>query len=235
MKFQILMPVHNEADTIEYTIKEWYESCKQLNLNPTFIISEDGSRDNTLNKINELSEVYEINLITSKNRKGYSRAVVDAILSAEDGIVCCIDSDGQCDPKDLKKFMETLYKQPNVIISGVRSPRNDVLIRKVMSKSFGFLFKVIFKINMKDPSCPFVLGKKSNFDFVSKEIFLEQGFWWEFHARRVQGKVPVAEIKINHRMRQKGVSRVYSVKSIFKIVIKHIFGLFQLKCNLKLH
>ncbi len=233
MKFQILLPVHNEGETIEFTIKEWYENCRLLNLNPKFIISEDGSQDNTLDKINELTKIYDITLITSKKRKGYSRAVVDAIIASEDGILCCIDSDGQCDPNDLKNFISELTNKPNAIICGVRSPRNDSLVRKVMSKSFGILFKLIFKINMKDTSCPFILGKKENFNFVSKEIILEQGFWWEFHARRVRKGVPVVEVEINHRMREIGASRVYSVKSIFKIVFKHIIGLFKLKNSLK--
>lgn len=234
MKFQILMPVHNEGETIESTVREWYDSCNQLNINPVFIISEDGSQDDTVNKIQELSHIYEIKLITSANRKGYSRAVVDAINSAENGLVCCIDSDGQCNPKDLKLFIDALAKNPSAIISGIRTPRNDSLIRKIMSKSFGLLFKLIFKINMKDTSCPFVFGEKTNFNFVSNKVFLEQGFWWEFHARRAQSKIPIVEININHRTREKGASRVYSVKSIFKIAVKHIFGLFKLKYSLKL-
>jgi glycosyltransferase involved in cell wall biosynthesis len=212
------MPVHNEADSIEATLQEWFDYCQSQQIEPTFLISEDGSNDGTLNKIYTLMDKFEIKLITSRSRKGYSRAVVDAIKSSDEGIICCIDSDGQCDPKDLTKFLKILSLNENKIISGVRKPR--------------LLYFTLFQINMRDTSCPFVVGFKSNFGFVSNKIFLDQGFWWEFHARRKTSKIQVIEVEINHRYRIEGVSRVYSIKSIFKIAIKHFVGLIKLRFEL---
>jgi len=226
------MPVHNEAETIERTLNEWFEIRHHISHDISFILSEDGSGDETVNIINQLSEKYNINLITSKLRKGYSRAVVDAIKSAKDGIICCVDSDGQCDPKDLIKFLKLLETNPTKIISGIRKPRNDSVLRLIMSKAFGLIYFVIFGIKMQDVSCPFVVGKSSSFEFVSDKIFLDQGFWWEFHARRKAANVQVLEISVNHRKRLKGNSRVYSIRSITRIVLKHLKGLIELKNEL---
>lgn len=232
MQVQVLMPVHNEAETIANTIKEWYEKSKIDLQNLTFILSEDGSKDNTLKIILDLKNKYNINVITSAQRKGYSKAVVDAINSSKEGIICCVDSDGQCDPNDLTEFLSSLKSNPDKIISGVRTPRNDSILRKIMSKSFGVFYFLLFQIKMKDTSCPFVVGNKRSFHFISEEIHLDQGFWWEFHARRNAAKVEVVELEINHRSRLKGNSRVYSLQSISKIVWRHVKGLVALKIEL---
>lgn len=207
--------------------------CSSQSLNPTFILSEDGSKDETLIKLKELSNKFDIRLITAPYRKGYSRAVVDAILAAENGILCCVDSDGQCDPNDLEKLLLSLRANSNKIISGVRTPRMDSNLRKVMSRLFGIIYILIFKIRMRDTSCPFVVGFRENFNFVKYDIKLNQGFWWEFHARRVAAKIEVIEVEVNHRQRIEGVSRVYSIKSITKIAFKHLFGLLSLRRSLK--
>jgi len=232
LQVQVLMPVHNEAETIASTIKEWYEKSKIDLQNLTFILSEDGSKDNTLKIILDLKNKYNINVITSAQRKGYSKAVVDAINSSKEGIICCVDSDGQCDPNDLTEFLSSLKSNPDKIISGVRTPRNDSILRKIMSKSFGVFYFLLFQIKMKDTSCPFVVGNKRSFHFISEEIHLDQGFWWEFHARRNAAKVEVVELEINHRSRLKGNSRVYSLQSISKIVWRHVKGLVALKIEL---
>lgn len=232
MPVQILMPVHNEAETIERTLNEWFEIRHHIGEDISFILSEDGSSDETVNIIIQLSEKYNITLITSKFRKGYSRAVVDAIKSAKEGIVCCVDSDGQCDPNDLIKFLNLLKTNPTKIMSGVRKPRKDSVVRLIMSKAFGLIYFLLFRIKMQDVSCPFVVGKHSSFNFVSDKVLLDQGFWWEFHARRNAAKVQVLEISINHRKRLKGNSRVYSIRSITRIVIRHLKGLFELKNEL---
>ena len=53
-QLEILLPVHNEADSIQATIQEIYDHiAPQVPLR--FIICEDGSRDNTKQILRELA------------------------------------------------------------------------------------------------------------------------------------------------------------------------------------
>ena len=47
-KLQILLPVHNEADNLEETVKEIYEEIIDKIDNSQILITEDGSTDNTV-------------------------------------------------------------------------------------------------------------------------------------------------------------------------------------------
>ncbi len=46
LDLQIIMPVHNEGESIEATLQEWYDELSPR-LSIQFIVCEDGSRDNT--------------------------------------------------------------------------------------------------------------------------------------------------------------------------------------------
>ena len=69
---EVLLPVHNEAETIEATIREIYEDLSK-HVCTGFIICEDGSKDNTQAVIERVAGDIPMTLILSKPRKGYSR------------------------------------------------------------------------------------------------------------------------------------------------------------------
>jgi hypothetical protein len=95
--------------------------------------------------------------------------------------------------------------------------------------SFKIFYVLLFRIKLSDPSCPYVMGRTEQIKRLMSNPILEQGYWWEFHARRKMEKIDVREIRVNHRQREHGKSRVYSVKSILKISFRHLLGLFKLK------
>ena len=102
---EIFLPVHNEAESIEATIREIYnELSKKLSVG--FIICEDGSRDNSKEILRTLAKELPLRLNLSDERRGYSRAVQDGIAMTESEFLLCLDSDGQCDPKDFWQFWE---------------------------------------------------------------------------------------------------------------------------------
>ena len=54
-ELEILLPVHNEAESIEDTVRELYDELSpQVSLR--FIIREDGSRDNTKEILRRMAE-----------------------------------------------------------------------------------------------------------------------------------------------------------------------------------
>ena len=135
---EIVTPVHNEGASIYSTLDEYYTFLKNVDIDIKFVISEDGSTDDTLNEIEKFGLKTDIKLITSKNRKGYSKAVIDGLKETSSDIVCFIDSDGQCDPKDLLKLLEK-FNGNNLVMSN-RKPRSDNSFRLFIS----FIFKIFY-------------------------------------------------------------------------------------------
>jgi glycosyltransferase involved in cell wall biosynthesis len=111
-ELEILLPVHNEAGSIEATIREIYsELLPQVSLR--FVICEDGSRDNTKEILQRLAETLPIKLILSEERKGYSRTVTDGMKALQAPYLLCLDSDGQCDPREAAPAAYVIFMVTN--------------------------------------------------------------------------------------------------------------------------
>lgn len=119
----IILPAHNEESTIGGTLRDFYRVVTEGQQIPIrFIVCEDGSRDNTVAVVQALSREIPIHLISEPMRKGYSKAVVDGLRASTSPVVGFIDSDGQCDPNDFARLLQTFrQKDCDPLVAG--SPR----------------------------------------------------------------------------------------------------------------
>lgn len=227
---QVLLPVFNEVKSIPRVLEEVYQEISKTS--PfEFIVTEDGSTDGTKELLEQLKHKYPILLITSVKRKGYARAVIDGMKKVKCSYVLCLDSDGQCDPKDFLKMWK-LRKRSDIVI-GWRIQRADALQRKLLSGGFKFLYRLIFSVKVHDPSCPFILIKKEILKIIVKELgVLKEGFWWEFIAR-ANGRFTITEVSVKHRQRIDGKTRVYTLDKLPRIAFSHLVGLYKIHKQLQ--
>ncbi len=226
IELEILLPVHNEAESIEHTIDEIYQTISPI-ANMRFIISEDGSNDGTPQVLATLASRYPMQLITGPERKGYSRAVIDGLKILEASYVLCLDSDGQCDPADFVNFWSQ-HGKTDVII-GWRVARQDTKLRKFLSGTFKLYYRTLFRVSIHDPSCPYVLASKSVIQQLTPDLgILSQGFWWEFVARVWSHGYSIEEIPITHRLRAAGQTQVYRLNKLPRIGWTHVTGLIRI-------
>lgn len=228
---EILLPVHNEEASIEKVIREIYDDFSKT-LNCQFIICEDGSKDNTKEILTKLSYEIPMKLVSSPERKGYSQAVKDGMMELSAPFLLCLDSDGQCDPNDFWKFWK--LRNNFDVISGWRVNRRDSFWRLVSSRMFYFVYKIFFKVPFHDPSCPYVLAKKHVIkELVTKLGAMQEGFWWEFSARAILSGYKTEEIKVNHRQRFSGKTKVYRLNKVIYIGYHHFLALFKISKQMK--
>jgi dolichol-phosphate mannosyltransferase len=223
---EVLLPVHNEGESIEATIRGMAaELSPQVNLG--FIVCEDGSRDNTKTVLRSLASELSLRLNLSDDRKGYSRAMREGFAMVEADYVLCLDSDGQCDPKDFSRF----WQQRNTadILIGWRVHRADTLLRRTFSRFFYLLYQTVFRTPVHDPSCPYVLIPRAVAHQLSSELGeMKEGFWWEFVARSHRRHLSILEIPVNHRLRSAGVTQVYRWSKMPGIFVRHTIALFRI-------
>jgi glycosyltransferase involved in cell wall biosynthesis len=230
----VVLPAHNEEGSIGATLSEFYEVASHRDgLKIRFVVCEDGSRDRTVEIVQELAKEIPILLLSTKERKGYSKAVVDGLRSTTAPLVAFIDSDGQCDPEDLTKFTE--LGDSYDLVMGYRNPRADHWIRRVMSGSFRMAYSMFFSVPFRDPSCPYLLIHRRALERIVQGNLgiLKQGFWWEFTARAVAAGLKTTEVPVAHRVRTAGTTQVYKPTKIARIAWEHFLGLFKLRKELK--
>jgi dolichol-phosphate mannosyltransferase len=223
---EILLPVHNEGGSIEAVIREIHaEFSSKVAIQ--FIICEDGSIDNTKEVLRRLDEELPMKLMIATERKGYSRAVRDGMEALTAPYLLCLDSDGQCDPKDFWSFWE---KRENYdMILGWRVNRADMAWRRIFSRSFYLFYQLFFHVPVNDPSCPYMLTKKGVVQRLLPELGeMKQGFWWEFVARVHRRGYSILELPIQHRDRLAGETQVYKLSKLPGIGWRHFVALFKI-------
>jgi glycosyltransferase involved in cell wall biosynthesis len=225
----IILPVHNEVDSIESVVSEW-DSClrKIPGLQHVFIICEDGSTDGTKELIVELERRYPVLNNSVPRRRGYGQAVRDGIGLSKTDYVLCIDSDGQIGPDQMKEVWGR--RSEDHFFIGWRHPRLDPSVRLIYSKLFKLYHGLLFPNRLNDPSCPFVFGHTELFQRVAPLlIYMKEGFWWGFVGACWKLKIPIEEIRICHRKRFAGDTQVYKLAKMPGIILRNSIGLLKLR------
>ena len=225
-EIEILLPVHNEGDSIERVIREIYAEISPK-VAMQFIICEDGSRDNTKEVLTRLHEEIPMKLLLATERKGYSKAVRDGLEVLTAPYLLCLDSDGQCDPKDFWPFWEKRQNQD--VILGWRVHRADPFWRRLFSRFFYCFYQLLYHIPVHDPSCPYMLAKQEVIVRLLPELGeMQQGFWWEFVARVYRRGYKILELPVKHRQRLAGATQVYKLRKLPGIGYRHFVALFKI-------
>ncbi len=224
----VVLPVFNERETIEPVLKEWIAQLDRCKIEYKVILCEDGSTDGTTEHLRKIQKKYGFILDHKDTRRGYGGAVIDGIRQAPTTHILSIDSDGQCDPKDLPKFLKNRHRAD--VLIGWRTNRADALQRKIFSGSFHTYFHLLFPTFVHDPSAPFVLYPKA---LAMKHLedlkFLREGFWWGFVGMCVKRGYSLFELPMNHRPRLAGDTQVYHLKKIPDIALRNAIGLWKLR------
>lgn len=214
--------------SIEPVLREWTDVLRKLKLTFEFVVCEDGSTDGTSEFLRKIKNRYNMTLDQSVTRRGYGGAVLSGIHRAKYPLILCVDSDGQCDPNDLKKFLAS-FRKNNVLI-GWRTQRSDASQRILFSKCFKLAFTVLFPNTLHDPSAPYVLFEKRTVQKIIPLLrYLSEGFWWGFVGACLKSNIPMVEIPVHHRKRFIGDTQVYKPRKIPGIALRNLIGLLKLR------
>lgn len=219
----VIMPVYNEEEAIELVVTEWISALENLKLNYVFCLLNDGSKDDTILKINELANKYSRLKIVNKSNSGHGQTcVLGYQMAIEQGAdwVFQIDSDGQCDPQYFEKFVPLTDQFQSIY--GVRKTRDDGLQRTIVSYFVTIFTFVATGKWVRDPNVPYRL---MHVDVLKKFAYLVPK---DFHLANIFVSVCCAKISgirwvnIHFRDRMGGMA---SVKTFS--FVKHGFKLFK--------
>ena len=140
---EVLLPIHNEAESIEATLREIYGAVARV-VSVRFLLCEDGSTDGTPEVLARLARELPIRLFSGQERKGYSRAVIDGFRRVDAPWVFFLDSDGQIDPSVFASAWPK--REAYDVIIGWRVQRADALYRRLMSRAFRAVYLSLIHI-----------------------------------------------------------------------------------------
>ena len=224
---EILMLAHNEAKSLQKLIPEIHQNISG-EINYSIIICEDGSTDNTLEVIENLIKIYPIKLITSKNKKGYSVAMLDGIRASSADYLLIMDSDGQSNPNEIMNFWSK-RKMAN-IISGNRVNRKDYAYRKLYSRIAFYIYKLLFNVPLKDPSYAYIIIEKNVYNALNNFIpQMPDGFFWEFNGRAKNKGFTFYNLDIIHKERSYGNTRIFLWRNLPMVSYNNFLGMIKVR------
>lgn len=225
----IVIPVYNEAETIEKVVLDFYEKVMKKIPDSEFVICEDGSTDGTKKILTRLNKKLPLTLKMSPDRKGAVQGYKNALKAATGEIILFSDSDGTHDPSDYFKLSKEIVKCDMVI--GQKTPRKDPFFRLFISKCFNTLINLLFGTHFHDINSGFRLIKKTLVDKLLPQTNLFPAcIFTEFTIRAIKNKYKVTGVPVKHFLRE-GESRALNPKKlpalcwkVFKGIIKLRFG-----------
>jgi len=227
-KITIIVPVHNEAGTIEHVVRDFYEKIAGKMPHAQFVIAEDGSTDGTKEILKKLQKELPFTLVSTATRKGYSKAFYDVLKLARTELVFFSDSDGQHEPSDVYKLLEKIGEYD--IVGGYKHPRRDPAHRVILSRGYNFLIRFLFGLNMRDIDSGFKVIKKTVIDDVLKNpLRFDCCVMSEFVLKAHLSGYKITEVPVSHYPRKAGSSTIFTPGRLPGIIASVLRGLLELK------
>ena len=226
----LVLPVRNESFIIEQTLRNYIAELQPRIHDFEVVVAEDGSTDDTKAVLERLADELPIRIFTSDERKGYQRALIDAVSHATKPWVFIVDSDYQFAAIDFWR-LEPLRETHDVIL-GRKAPRKDPYYRVFLSWGYNTLMRLFFAVPYRDMDTGFRLIRKSVLDELAGSVRHMSFFTAEFVLRAHYAGCRIVEVPVPHYERKIGSTTIFYVSKLFMICFAQFAGLLRLRREL---
>lgn len=224
-KVSIVIPVHNEAETIEETANDISDVLEESDFE--IIIVEDGSDDGSKQKIKELSKIRKVKTFTSEERLGKGKAISIGFDEGSGDYLVFMDADLSVPAEELKKLLEELEDGSDIAIGSRRVGDSSVTrtkIRNLGTLIYNETVRILLGSDVKDHQCGFKGFKTGVYRRIEPEVDSE-GFFWDtellLEAQR-QG-LDIREFPVEYKARGEGSFRPFrDLPQFFRGILKEL-------------
>jgi glycosyltransferase involved in cell wall biosynthesis len=210
----VVVPLYNEAAVINELYNRLTKTMSETGLYYELVFVDDGSTDNTLELIKDItSKDSKVLAVELRRNFGQTPALAAGFDVARGQIIVSMDGDLQHAPEEIPKFLEKIEAGYDVV-SGWRKHRVDnLLMRKIPSKAANWLASKISGVDIHDFGTTFKAYKR--------QIIQELNLYGEMHrfipALLSRSGAKIIEIPIKNIVRPKGSSS-YGLSRTFRVV-----------------
>jgi len=220
IKFSLVTAVYNECESLRILYGQIIAVMDQLNFDYEIIFVDDGSGDGSYEILKSLeAKDKRIKILRLNKHSGKTEALRVGFLESQGEIIVTLDSDLQDDPGDIPNFINKL-KEGYDLVCGWRWQRKGNFARTIFSKVFNTAISLITGIKLHDINCGIKAFKRE----VAHNIELYSSLHRYIPVLAYCKGYKVAEIKVNHRIRQYSVSKYHidryfiAFVDLFKII-----------------
>jgi glycosyltransferase involved in cell wall biosynthesis len=205
MDISVIVPLYNEVESLE-ELTDWIARVMQSSgFSYEVILIDDGSRDGSWKKIEELSaRVPEIKGVKFRRNYGKSAALNTGFMHAQGDVVVTMDADLQDNPDEIPELHDMIINQGFDLVSGWKKKRFDPITKTIPTKLYNWVTRRISGIHLHDFNCGL---KAYRLDVVKCiEVYGEMHRYIPVIANWA-GFNRIGEKVVQHRKRKFGVTK----------------------------
>ncbi|MBO5217454.1 MAG: glycosyltransferase family 2 protein [Alistipes sp.] len=205
LDISVVVPLYNEEESLG-ELMAWIDRVAVENkLSYEVIMIDDGSSDNSWERVLELKEQYpSLRGIRFSRNYGKSAALYCGFEAAEGEVVFTMDADLQDSPDEIPQMRRMIIEEGYDLVSGWKKKRHDPIGKRWPSKFFNWTARVASGIKLHDFNC----GLKAYRRKVVKsiEVYGEMHRYIPILAKKA-GFKRIGEKVVQHQERKYGVSK----------------------------
>ena len=216
MNLSIISPVYNEQDNLHLLFDAVVAAMAPLDINWELVLVDDGSRDKSLEILEELAErdPIHIRVVALRRNFGQTAAISAGIDHACGDVIVLIDADMQNDPADIPMMLEKI-KEGYDVVSGWRYQRQDsFLTRTLPSRLANWLISSVTGVHLHDYGC--TLKAYCRDVITGFRLYGEMHRFIPVYANSIGAKM--IEVRVQHHPRKFGKAK-YGLERTLKVVL----------------
>jgi len=205
MDISVVVPLYNEVESLE-ELTDWIARVMQSSgFSYEVILIDDGSRDGSWKKIEELSaRIPEIKGVKFRRNYGKSAALNTGFIHAQGDVVVTMDADLQDSPDEIPELHDMITNQGFDLVSGWKKKRFDPITKTIPTRLYNWVTRRISGIRLHDFNCGL---KAYRLDVVKCiEVYGEMHRYIPVIANWA-GFNRIGEKVVQHRKRKFGVTK----------------------------
>ncbi len=220
----VVIPLYNEQDNVPDLYAELSAALDELQLQYEVIVIDDGSRDNSFERLKAIHERdSRWQIIRFRRNFGQTAGIAAGFAASQGEVVVTMDADLQNDPRDVRQMLAKMHEGYD-IVSGWRVYRKEPFFtRRLPSMTANWLISRTTGVSLHDYGCTL----KAYHRDVAKNVRLYGDLHRFIPAVASQIGVKVTEIPVNDRPRKYGKSK-YGISRTFKVFLDLIGVIFLL-------
>jgi len=169
MKLSVVSPVYNESASILKFNDELVSELSKNNYDYELIYVNDGSTDDTLNKLKSIAKDNKrIKILNLSRNFGKEYALTAGLTNSEGDCALSIDSDGQHPAFLIGDFISSWENGSKVVIGVRKKYKSESFVKRITSLVFYAFFNSLSKQKLIEGSTDFRLIDKSVLDEFKK-------------------------------------------------------------------
>ena len=201
----VVIPLLNEEESLQ-ELTDWIVKVMETNnFSYEIIFVDDGSKDTSWKKIEELSgNNREVKGIKFRRNYGKSAALNTAFEAASGEVIITMDADLQDSPEEIPELYKMIKQDGFDLVSGWKKKRYDPASKTIPTKLFNWTTRKMSGIELHDFNC----GLKA----YKKEVIKSIEVYGEMHRyipviAKWAGFTNIGEKEVHHRERKYGVTK----------------------------